>query len=219
MLQKTNETIAYYLKCASFAHERATIAMHAEMRELHEKMYTRCMDLAAKTARFEQADLFLQCNSFKKLPPSDLCRSCFRRMRLLTVEVTSEGEKHTFECSICGSQRVREMQSHWLSQFELEITKLGKHLLNQRDLRSCHMHSDPNTSPVIKCAQCGEPLAAPEWSEHIDDYRVRHLWKCEPCNYSFEAIIASTPLKARQPVSVHPSKKAQPDLPVTPPRN
>jgi hypothetical protein len=42
----------------------------------------------------------------------------------------------------------------------------------------------------IQCAQCGEPLIVPERSEYIDEYRVRHIWKCESCHYSFKATIA-----------------------------
>jgi len=53
------------------------------------------------------------------------------------------------------------------------------------------MQFGPNDAPAIKCAQCGERLFVPEWSEYVDEYRVRHIWKCEPCHYSFEATIAS----------------------------
>jgi transcription elongation factor Elf1 len=42
---------------------------------------------------------------------------------------------------------------------------------------------------VIECAQCGERLFAPEWSEHVDARRVRHLWECEACGYAFETTI------------------------------
>jgi len=38
----------------------------------------------------------------------------------------------------------------------------------------------------ITCAQCGEALFMPEWSELIDERRVRHLWQCESCGYAFE---------------------------------
>lgn len=48
-----------------------------------------------------------------------------------------------------------------------------------------HIHS----RPVIECAQCGEQLFAPEWSEYLDDRRVRHLWVCEACDYQFETIV------------------------------
>ena len=42
---------------------------------------------------------------------------------------------------------------------------------------------------VIECAQCGEHLFVPEWSELVDARRVRHLWECEACGYSFETTI------------------------------
>ena len=43
--------------------------------------------------------------------------------------------------------------------------------------------------PTNECLQCGERLFVPEWSEHVDDLRVRHLWNCEPCGYSFETTV------------------------------
>jgi len=43
--------------------------------------------------------------------------------------------------------------------------------------------------PVIECAQCGERLYIPEWSECVDASRVRHLWQCEACGYSFETTV------------------------------
>ena len=33
------------------------------------------------------------------------------------------------------------------------------------------MHFRLNEIPVIKCAQCGERLIVPEWSEYVDEYR------------------------------------------------
>jgi hypothetical protein len=39
------------------------------------------------------------------------------------------------------------------------------------------------------CAQCGELLFLPEWSEHLDEDRVRHLWICEACDYCFETTV------------------------------
>ena len=41
--------------------------------------------------------------------------------------------------------------------------------------------------PVVPCAQCGETLFAPEWSEYLDDRRIRHLWSCDACGYEFES--------------------------------
>lgn len=43
--------------------------------------------------------------------------------------------------------------------------------------------------PVLECAQCGERLYVPEWSEYLDGGRVRHLWRCEACDYAFETTV------------------------------
>jgi uncharacterized Zn finger protein len=43
--------------------------------------------------------------------------------------------------------------------------------------------------PLIECAQCGEPLYMPEWSECMDRDRIRHLWACDSCGYAFETIV------------------------------
>jgi ribosomal protein S27AE len=40
------------------------------------------------------------------------------------------------------------------------------------------------------CAQCGETIFLPEWSEYLGRQRVRHLWQCEACGYKFETIVA-----------------------------
>jgi hypothetical protein len=42
------------------------------------------------------------------------------------------------------------------------------------------------TRPMINCGQCGEHLFVPQWMEYVDEYRVRHLWECEACDYVFE---------------------------------
>ena len=39
------------------------------------------------------------------------------------------------------------------------------------------------------CAQCGEPIFMPEWSEYLSPRRVRHLWECEACGYRFETLV------------------------------
>lgn len=51
--------------------------------------------------------------------------------------------------------------------------------------------------PVTECAQCGEHLFVPEWSEHIDERRVRHFWQCEACGYAFETTVSFTSLTER----------------------
>jgi hypothetical protein len=42
--------------------------------------------------------------------------------------------------------------------------------------------------PLIGCAQCGATIYAAEWSEQVDERRVRHLWACDACGYTFETM-------------------------------
>jgi hypothetical protein len=37
------------------------------------------------------------------------------------------------------------------------------------------------------CAQCGKPIAAPEWVEPSPG-RISYLWQCRVCDYRFEAV-------------------------------
>ena len=37
-----------------------------------------------------------------------------------------------------------------------------------------------------ECAQCGADIIAPEWSGHLSDYCIRHMWSCDACGYQFE---------------------------------
>jgi transcription elongation factor Elf1 len=39
------------------------------------------------------------------------------------------------------------------------------------------------------CAQCGDSLVGPEWSEHVSEQRVRHFWSCDSCGYQFETTV------------------------------
>jgi len=52
----------------------------------------------------------------------------------------------------------------------------------------------PAPRPVRECAQCGETIFMPEWSEHVDDRRVRHLWQCDACGYTFETTVWFAPV-------------------------
>ena len=42
----------------------------------------------------------------------------------------------------------------------------------------------PHENP---CAQCGKPIAAPEWTE-AGPGRISYLWHCWACDYQFEAV-------------------------------
>jgi rubredoxin len=37
------------------------------------------------------------------------------------------------------------------------------------------------------CAQCGQPIAFPEWAEQTPG-RTAYLWHCYACDYRFEAV-------------------------------
>lgn len=37
-----------------------------------------------------------------------------------------------------------------------------------------------------RCPQCDGWLTAPDWSEYLNEHRVRHTWSCEACGYAFE---------------------------------
>lgn len=37
------------------------------------------------------------------------------------------------------------------------------------------------------CAQCGTPIAAPDWTEN-GPRRISYLWHCKACDYKFEAV-------------------------------
>ena len=45
------------------------------------------------------------------------------------------------------------------------------------------------------CPQCGAWLLAPDWSEHLNERRVRHTWSCEACRYDFETTVVFPPLR------------------------
>ena len=39
------------------------------------------------------------------------------------------------------------------------------------------------------CPQCSAHLFAPDWSEHVNERRVRHAWSCDVCGYEFETTV------------------------------
>jgi hypothetical protein len=57
------------------------------------------------------------------------------------------------------------------------------------ELRSPKPNNFHRSRPIVPCAQCGETLFAPEWSEYLDDRRIRHLWCCDACGYEFESMV------------------------------
>ena len=53
------------------------------------------------------------------------------------------------------------------------------------------MVSKRRSSFGTSCAQCGNELIAPEWSEYRSKHQNRHLWRCWKCDYCFETIVNS----------------------------
>jgi hypothetical protein len=54
---------------------------------------------------------------------------------------------------------------------------------------SPHITKFSRSRPALECAQCGNSIYIPEWSEWLDGCRVRHLWECEACGYAFETTV------------------------------
>jgi len=57
------------------------------------------------------------------------------------------------------------------------------------ELRTASPRKFAQASLLNHCAQCGETIFLPEWSEYLDRHRVRHLWECEACGYKFETLV------------------------------
>jgi hypothetical protein len=47
---------------------------------------------------------------------------------------------------------------------------------------------NPASSFGMKCAQCGNHLIAPEWSEYRNEWDIRHVWRCPKCDCCFKTI-------------------------------
>src|ERR1700730_8282987 len=66
------------------------------------------------------------------------------------------------------------------AQFTFETkNKEGRRAMARTDLGYL-----PRENP---CAQCGKPIAAPEWTEN-GPRRISYLWHCSACDYRFEAV-------------------------------
>ena len=46
-----------------------------------------------------------------------------------------------------------------------------------------------STFGKLPCTRCGASLIAPQWSEFVDEHRVRHLWNCDECKCEFETMV------------------------------
>jgi hypothetical protein len=68
--------------------------------------------------------------------------------------------------------------SHPVKQFDQNKNQKGRRIMVSMNLGSL-----PLGNP---CAQCGKPIAAPEWVESGPG-RTSYLWHCWGCDYTFEA--------------------------------
>lgn len=55
--------------------------------------------------------------------------------------------------------------------------------------RKFQYYRELDRRPSAPCAQCASRLFAPEWSEQLSETRVRHLWWCHACGYTFETLV------------------------------
>jgi hypothetical protein len=62
--------------------------------------------------------------------------------------------------------------------FETTTTK------GRRAMARTNVSHSPHDNP---CAQCGKPIAAPDWIEN-SARRISYLWRCKACDYRFEAV-------------------------------
>jgi hypothetical protein len=61
---------------------------------------------------------------------------------------------------------------------------------NAMELRTASPRRYAQSRLSNHCAQCGETIFLPEWSEYLARHRVRHLWECEACGYKFETLVS-----------------------------
>jgi hypothetical protein len=73
--------------------------------------------------------------------------------------------------------------------------------ISNREMRMARTDSYlPHENP---CAQCGKPIAAPDWTEN-GPRRISYLWHCRACDYRFEAVAfydASHPSREAEPIA------------------
>jgi hypothetical protein len=64
-----------------------------------------------------------------------------------------------------------------------------------REGKAMTPHTDTSARTRLKtnsshiCLQCNALLFAPEWSEEVNESRVKHVWACETCGYKFETTL------------------------------
>jgi Zn finger protein HypA/HybF involved in hydrogenase expression len=78
-----------------------------------------------------------------------------------------------------ASGRTLESGSHPVQFAFQPRNKKGNRAMARTDLRYLPQHNP--------CAQCGKPIATPEWIES-GPRCTSYLWHCWACDYQFEAV-------------------------------
>jgi hypothetical protein len=63
-------------------------------------------------------------------------------------------------------------------------TKPKRESKGKRAMARLALGNSPRQNP---CAQCGTPIAAPDWVESFPGH-TSYLWCCRACDYRFEAV-------------------------------
>jgi hypothetical protein len=74
--------------------------------------------------------------------------------------------------------------SHSRSTGEQKPKSKSTKAQGKRAMAKINFGCSPEGNP---CAQCGKPIAAPEWIEN-GPRRTSYLWHCWTCDYQFEAV-------------------------------
>jgi hypothetical protein len=103
----------------------------------------------------------------------------------------------------CGSKAVQFVFKNNRAE-----TKLANQACKKPSLQKgrCAMARSDFTRPDLgnmprgnPCAQCGKPIAAPDWIE-AGPHCASYLWHCRACDYTFEAV-AFFDDKQREPLA------------------
>jgi ribosomal protein L37AE/L43A len=128
-----------------------------------------------------------------------ICLACGESMPLKLIEPAYDGKRvdiHTFTCCKCLLSEV------YAFPWDRPFTKLRIKIPMAKSQDFHNQCAGPTRrkftlldsmtarpGAATQCAQCGDPLVAPEWSEHVNERCVRHLWSCEACGYEFETAV------------------------------
>src|SRR3974390_3033769 len=121
---------------------------------------------------------------------------CKRPLDIVIAKLNDKHQQKFYPTSLSSSNKCCFIPS---LRFETIAAKSGGETVQGKRLMSLR-RSDTTKSvrshQTIECAQCGEALYLPEWSEYRHKNSVRHLWKCEACDHAFETTVSYESLAA-----------------------